>query len=275
MPITQLENLCTDEAVARAARLAVEGALENTFSIDPIVGPELSRSFSFVNSVIQRHGMLIQRTLADTLAESGRFEVMSETPIAITSTAADLLASKNSDRDLARIRLESDTKAIRMVNIDLIVVDLETGWAGAYDVKRGNGETSWRARRPIEHDLRAVRLVLASHLKKFGHRVEDISSGIIDYYGSSGFSRDIKVTRDQLDEHFGVPVAGRIDAMTTALKSSMHERLREILEPALRSLPRARTPERMRPAPPVDLADVLRAPPVGPGQRPRTTTAAI
>lgn len=145
MPIIHAETLCTDEAVERAARLAVEGALEGTFSIDPIVGPELSRSFSFVSSVIQRHGTLIQRTLADTLAASGRFEIMTETPIPITAVATDLLASRNSDRDLARIRLDSDTKATRMVHVDMIVVDIEHAWAGAYDLKRATAKLRSRA----------------------------------------------------------------------------------------------------------------------------------
>jgi hypothetical protein len=269
------EALATDEAVARAARLAVDGAMEGAFSIDPIVGAELSRSFSFVASVIQRHGTLIQRTLADSLAASGRFEVMTETPIPITTTAADLLASRNADRDLARIRLESDTATTRMVNVDLVVVDAASGWAGAYDIKRGGGETAWKSRKPIEHDLRAIRLVLASHLKKFGHRVDDVTTGVVDYYGGSGFPRDIKIVRDQIDAHFGVPVVGRVDSMTAALKAAMHDRLREIIEPGIRSLSEARAPKRARQPAPVDLADVLRAPPAGPGRRPRPAAAAV
>src|ERR1700692_1489208 len=93
--------LVSPETISRAARTAVAGALDGDFSVDPIVGPALSHSFSFIASVIQRHGLLIQRTLGDALAASGRFEVMCDIQIPLTETANDLLKSPHSDRDLA------------------------------------------------------------------------------------------------------------------------------------------------------------------------------
>jgi hypothetical protein len=165
---------------------------------------------------------LIQRT-GDALAASGRFEVMCDIQIPLTETANDLLTSQNSQHDLAKIRLKSDSKAVRIVTVDLVVVDPEAGWAGAYDVKRGNGATESRKRRPLEHDLRGIRLVLANHLLKIGYEgITSTDSGIIDYYGMSGFSREIKIIRDELDAHFGVPVVGHVDAMTEALKGALH-----------------------------------------------------
>src|SRR6202011_1180887 len=160
--------LVSPAAIARASRAVIANAMAGDFPIDPVIGPDLSKSFSIINSVVKRHGLLIQRTLGDALAASGRFEVLTEVPLPITEAAHDLLTSQNSDRNLAKIQLKADSKIIRMVTIDLIVVDTESGWAGAYDVKRGNGATETRKRRPIEHDLRAARLVLASFLAKYG-----------------------------------------------------------------------------------------------------------
>ncbi|WP_158670233.1 hypothetical protein, partial [Bradyrhizobium guangdongense] len=228
-PLTEL--LKTNEDAVRAAKQVVATALEANFSIDPIIGDELSQSFAVISSCVRRHGLLIQTTLADTLATSGRFEVLSEIHVPITVAANDLLTSQNSNAALAKIQLKSDSPVIRMAKLDLIVIDSERGWAGAYDVKRGNGETAWNKRKPIERDLRATRLVLASHLKKLGHDVDRVTTAVIDYYGGSGFSRDIKLVRDELNAHFGVAVVERIETMTAALRQEMHTRLGAILEP--------------------------------------------
>jgi hypothetical protein len=151
-------------------------------------------------------------------------------PLPITEAAHDLLTSQNSDRDLVKIQLKADSKTLRMVTIDLVVVDTESGWAGAYDVKRGNGTTESRKRRPIELDLRAARLILASFLAKYGYDgVRSVTSAVIDYYGASGFSKEMKLTREELDGHFGVPVLDTIDAMTAELQRALHAEMRNLL----------------------------------------------
>jgi len=79
-------------------------------------------------------------------------------------------------------------------------IDPDVNWAGAYDVKRGNGPVDGRTRRPIEHDLKAARMVLPSYLAKRGYpNVTRVTAGIIDYYGATGFSKVMKIGRDDLD----------------------------------------------------------------------------
>jgi hypothetical protein len=232
--------LVSAAAIARASRAVIANAMAGDFPIDPVIGPDLSKSFSIINSVVKRHGLLIQRTLGDALAASDRFEILTEVPLPITEAAHDLLTSQNSDRDLVKIKLKADSKTLRMVTIDLVVVDTESGWAGAYDVKRGNGATESRKRRPIELDLRAARLILASYLAKCGYdAIRSVTSAVIDYYGSSGFSKEMKLTREELDGHFGVPVLATIDAMTAELQRALHAEMRNLLTPALTNLPHA------------------------------------
>jgi hypothetical protein len=232
--------LVSPAAIARASRAVIANAMAGDFPIDPVIGADLSKSFSIINSVVKRHGLLIQRTLGDALAASGRFEILTEVPLPITEAAQDLLTSQNSDRDLAKIKLKADSKTSRMVTVDLIVVDTESGWAGAYDVKRGNGATESRKRRPIEHDLRASRLVLASFLAKCGYDgIRSVTSAVIDYYGASGFSKEMRLTREELDGHFGVLVLDTIDGMTAELQRALHAEMRNLLAPALTNLPHA------------------------------------
>jgi hypothetical protein len=248
--------LVSAAAIAHASRAVIANAMAGDFPVDPVIGPDLSKSFSVINSVVKRHGLMLQKSLADGLVASGRFEVLTETALPITEAANDLLTSHNSDRDLAKIKLKADSNVLRMVTTDLIVVDTECGWAGVYDMKRGNGATESGRRRPIEHGLRASRLVLASFLSKLGYEgITSVTSAVIDYYGASGFSKDLKLTREELDGHFGVPVVETIDAMTAELHRVLLGEMRTLLAPALALLPQA-------PIKQADKAEIGVAPPV-------------
>jgi len=232
--------LVSHAAIARASRAVIANAMAGDFPVDPVIGSDLSKSFSIINSVVKRHGLLIQRTLGDALAASGRFDILTEVRLPITEAAHDLLTSDNSDRDLRKIKLKADSNTLRMVAIDLVVVDTESGWAGAYDVKRGNGTTESRKRGPIELDLRATRLILASFLAKCGYDgIHSVTSAVIDYYGASGFSKEMRLTGEEIDEHFGVPVVDTVEAMTAELQRALHAEMRNLLTPALTNLPHA------------------------------------
>ncbi|MCK9909312.1 hypothetical protein MXD81_09235, partial [Microbacteriaceae bacterium K1510] len=134
-------------ALIRAARNAVANALAGDFPVDPVIGPELSRAISCVSSVVKRHGGLIEMGIAGALKASDRFIVLTNVPLPVTKAAAQLLDARNSDEDLSKIRLSADSEAEGIVNVDLVVVDPEMGWAGAYEIKRGNGVTEHGKRR--------------------------------------------------------------------------------------------------------------------------------
>jgi hypothetical protein len=70
--------LVSPAAIARASRAVIANAMAGDFPIDPVIVTDLSKSFSIINSVVKRHGLLIQRTLGDALAASGRFEILTE-----------------------------------------------------------------------------------------------------------------------------------------------------------------------------------------------------
>lgn len=234
-------SLISHEAIRRSVRAVVSNAINGDFPVDPVIGGDLSKTFSVVNSVVKRHGLLLQRSLADALAASGRFDVMTDVPVPVTGAANDLLTSRNSNQDLAKIRLKSDANVVRMVTVDIIAIDVDAGWAGAYDVKRGNGATESRKRRPLEHDLRACRLVLSSFLSKYGYSdIVQATTGIIDYYGSSGFNDELRITREDLDTHFDVPVLTTLETMTAELRQALHAEMRGLLAPVLRTMPRTK-----------------------------------
>jgi hypothetical protein len=272
-------NDVSKPALIRAAHTAVAAALAGDFPVDPIIGPELSRAISCVGSVVKRHGTLIELAVAGALKASDRFIVLTNVSLPLTKGAAQLLDAKNSDEDLAKIRLSADSEADGMVNVDLVVVDPDTGWAGAYEIKRGNGVTESGKRRPIVRKLRAARLVLASYVRQLGHGpVESVTSAVIDYFGGSGFEAEFSLTRDQLDGHFGVPVVATVDAMTATVRDALQAELPHLLRPVLDGMApveavvaspvevdAARTARRGAIDPRV--LRTLTAPPTGPGKR--------
>jgi hypothetical protein len=269
----------SEAALERAAHLAVGNAISSVFAEDPVIGADLSRAISVLGSVVKRHGLLLQKTLADALAASDRFDVLVDVALPITEAAHELLLGKNAAEDLARIRIRADSPATRIITADLVVIDPEAAWAGAYDVKRGNGATESRRRRPIEHDLRATRLILASYLGKRGYEnITSVTTGVIDYYGSSGFSKELKIERDELDAHFGVPVEATLDMMTIKLRSALHSELPNLFGEALRSIRRDVSKAKDAPtvaapsslnhcAEHVTVQSLLNARPAGPGPR--------
>jgi hypothetical protein len=225
-------NDVSKAALIRAAREAVSGALAGDFPIDPLIGKELSRALSCIGSVVKRHGGLIEMGIAGALVASDRFIVLPKVALPLTKAALQLLDGKNSDESLAKIRLSADSEADGIVNLDLCVVDPEAGWAGVYEIKRGNGATEHGKRRPIIRKLRAVRPVLASYVHQLGYGpIENVTSAVIDYFGSSGFDPHFTLTRDKLDQHFGVPVTATVDAMTAAVRDALEAELPALFEP--------------------------------------------
>jgi hypothetical protein len=255
------------EATKRAAERTVRNAFDTDFSVDPVVGPEFSKSYFVIGSCVQRHGALIQRTIADVLTATGRFEGFTDMPVVIPVAADELLASRNSKENLAKIKVRSGSDSARTVVVALVVVERETGFAGAYDVKRGGGMTDSRRRAQTEHDMFAIRMVLASHLAKSGFDIGRVTTGVIDYLGASGFNGELKISRAELDDHFGTEIVATVDALTAALKGALHARLRSLIEQALDKLPGVSATVGPQPTASDNVTSILRTRPVGPGPR--------
>lgn len=229
----------SETALARAAASVLANALSATFNPDPVIGPEASRAISVLGSIVKRHGLLLQQTLANALAASGRFDVLVDVGIPIVEAANELLLAPNSAEDLARISIRADASADRIVNLDLFVIDQEVGWAGLYDVKRGNGPIHGRTRRPLEHDLKAGCMVLSSYLAKRGYpNITRVTAGVIDYYGFAGFNKKLKIGRDDLDDHFQVPVRATLEKVTDCLRDALRAELPDLFSTVLEAIHR-------------------------------------
>jgi hypothetical protein len=158
-------------------------------------------------------------------------------PVIPITAAADSLVASNSPETLARVALRYDTPAVRSVTHDIVVIDTQSAWAGAYQVKRGGGDMGPRLRKPLERDLAAVRLLLRSYLRDQGYSAVDVvTTAAIDWLGAAGLPDHLTIMGSELDEHFGVPVVPTIERMTVALRAALHSAVPELLEPLLAAL---------------------------------------
>ncbi len=214
-------------ALRAVAADAVASALASEFPLDALLGRELSRVVSVINSVVKRSGHVIERALAETLEANG-FTVYRSVAMAVTQAAENIVASNPADI-LKTVRIKADSDAKRSVFIDLLVIDDRRKTAMIYELKRGNGMTEQRKRGPIETNLRCCTLQLESFVRQLGHHIDQVGFKVIDFYGSSGFDDSISVTRDELDVHFDAPITATIEAALGVMNTELGAALPKLL----------------------------------------------
>jgi hypothetical protein len=218
-------------ALRAVATEAVSAALAAEFPHDALLGKDLSRAVSVINSVVKRSGHVIERVLADTLQSHGLI-VYRSVAMPVTQ-AAENVVTTNPIEVLKTVRIKADSEAKRNVFIDLLVINLRRSSAMIYELKRGGGVTEQRKRVPIEHNLRCCSLQLHSFVRQLGHDVETVGCHIVDYYGASGFDPFMTIKRDQLDEHFGLPVADMIESALAVMSDGLMQALPKLLGSAV------------------------------------------
>ena len=226
--------------------------------------------------MVKRHGLLLQKTTADALVASGRFDVFVDVAIPIVDAADELLLAGNSAEALDGINIRADAAADRIVNIDLVVVDPEVGWGGVYDVKRGNGPVDGRSAVPSSTTSRRPAWCFPAIWRVRIPNILRTTAGIIDYYGATGFNKILKIGRDDLDVHFDVPIRATLDKVTLCLRDALHAELPHLFATVLESIHREGAkkgtmacfePTRDRQQARDTVTEIINARPTGPGPR--------
>lgn len=108
---------------------------------------------------------------------------------------------------------------------------------------------------------------------------------MIDYYGNTGFPKDFKIGREELDEHFHVPVRETLDTVTLCLRNALLAELPHLFSTVIEGVNRE-TPKKdtatcgigLVPDPTPAEAPVVHfanARPTGPGPRKPASTVKI
>lgn len=207
----------------------ISHAAASRFAVDPLLGADLSRLSSFLSSLVKRDGTIIEAGISTALRRHSHITVMTQVRMPIT-VSAEALVQANDGRELRRLALPADGAATRIAHFDMIVIDHDHQVARLLEIKRGGGETEIRKRRATERDLLCGRLQLKAFLKTLGIPVTRCESWVVDFYGRSRFRPDLTVTREGLDQLFGVPIVATTDAAARAMRRGMLRRLPMFLE---------------------------------------------
>jgi hypothetical protein len=216
-----------------AAHKTFDAAMSGEHPVDPMLGRSLSCLTSAVNSVIKRSGSLIEKSVRTALEQAG-YVVFTQVAMQLSKAAKDLVRANA--RETLRgvsVKLEAPADDAPLVIFDMLVFDPRTRRATLIECKRGNGATEIRKIEPISATLLAGSLQVASYLKARGIKVKSVDARVVDYYGRSGFSDDLRISGSQLDAYFRAPVTPLVDAVLGDVRARLFAFVPDLLNVAL------------------------------------------
>jgi hypothetical protein len=190
------------------------------FVEDPIAGVRYSRATSIVSSAYKRHGRILEYALRESLRESNRHKVWNDEKFRI-SREADALASTQDMHACTQTTLPYGD-SVRTLQVDMIAFDNSDQSLRAYEIKRGNGQFDAGKIRSISRDLKCVQVLLKNYGEFSQFKPTKAESKIIFYYGVRSIPRPWSLVKSELDEHFGFPVAERIEQANDYFRTRLH-----------------------------------------------------
>lgn len=178
--------------------------------VDPLAR-DLLPANGFVNSLIKREGHVLQCALSECLSANDRYLVWTGESFSV-SKEADLLVRNGSEKACLASSLPYGINTSRKIELDLIVFDRHHHTLRAYEIKRGSGKLDGGKTRSTRHDLLCARTLLQSYGSTMGVQAATAETFAVIYYGRCSLPRSLTLTKDNLDEHFGMPIQEHVDA---------------------------------------------------------------
>ncbi|BBE73278.1 hypothetical protein [Oharaeibacter diazotrophicus] len=215
-------------ALAEATDAAVAEAFARSYTPDPLIPEAVASIRSPLDSVLRRHGLLIESAIATALELSGGVDVLVQVAVPISQAALDLCVANAPDKTAA-LTLPVGSAVVKTAILDIVAYYPETGRLVAASVKRGGGAQGGSAARQDRLDLRAAGMILRGMLTSAGRTVSSVEVITIDYYGRSGIISGHVVEGTALDAFFGALITPIVEAMTERMASAVSKRVQERL----------------------------------------------
>ncbi|WP_434055104.1 MAG: hypothetical protein RDA78_09670 [Roseibium sp.] len=213
------------DEIRDAVDAALQECFDKTYCPDELLGNKLTQVRGPLDSLPKRHGLLLEKAIAHAFAEAGdRYEVQTQVALTVSKEAMSLVECNQLDK-LDDLNLPIDGGHGKSVVIDIVVFDHQTCDLHVISVKRGGGAQGGRKARDAREDLTAAGLMLRNIMLRKGLPVLSVKKVLVDWYGRSGIVARKKVTRESVDEYFGIPIACQVEAMSDYLESSIAARM--------------------------------------------------
>ncbi len=193
---------------------------------DPLYADaEVKNLAKLTRSAETRAGHVIERAIVETLRASPEYTVLEPANLFPESAEAlrllDVLDLKTCMSDL---HLPPGTR-VRGIELDLIAINHRRRTAAVYEIRRASGKIGYSASRDMLRKLVAAKMILRHFVHEslgiWPDRTEAYS--VMWYQPSPGRSeplpREMILTRDDVDAHFGLGVREVVEAAT-----AMHSR---------------------------------------------------
>lgn len=200
-------------------RQDIDDALAVAGVDDPLLGQTFGWLHRVTTNLLHKHGSLLQSVLASTLAEAKGYEILEPCDIPV-SEDADRLASRHNISACVQTELPFEPTGPRTVRPDIIGLHVLSGTLQFVEIKRGQGKLSSATIRSETRDLLCLQMLGRSWARSLNLQVRKVDAFAVSFYGRSGLPHRLTVAGDELDEHFGFPVTGRVEA---ALEFGRHE----------------------------------------------------
>jgi hypothetical protein len=173
-----------------------------------------------------RLNYFLERKLVAALQQDPRYVIKRN--VTIPTTSESRIAVRRANGGYIGISLHSDSDANSTTNVEMLVVDTTNGWAGAYCFCWSDSRSP-RARRRLARELRAVELVLRSHLHKTGlDEIRTVTIGIIDGGGDPDETDDLTISLPEISDHFDISFPSIwVDASSRVVSPKCADRRRD------------------------------------------------
>jgi len=200
------------------------------FKIDPIAGRKYSKVPSLIGSMQKRHGLIIEKAISAALSSYDHYTVWTDSGFKVSSSVNHIISTVNNvkkDPDWLHLLDHNHPygEQSSTLQIDVIAFNKSDNSLTALEVKRGYSHHDAGKKKAILRRALAVQMLLMGYgQSELGQiQINEVRSRICSYYGANEFAPEIQITKDDLDNFFGVPILGLVQEVNDYFRSRIHE----------------------------------------------------
>jgi hypothetical protein len=210
------------ERIAPFCSEAISRIALKHFECDPLLTADQTRLAGIINSATRQHGILIEKAILECLRDRPDLAVWCEPHFRLSHGDTNYhKAATVEGAAFASLPYGDGDAQHRTVQVDLIVFDRTSGVIRAYEIKRKNEDAI------SAQNLQIVRSLLMSYAENVKQlKPSKAEAWTISYYGEpSHHGGSWRLTRADLNQHFGCPIVEEVENATATYRADLQTAL--------------------------------------------------